>query len=472
MLIHNRTDEIDTSLTLKQPKVTTKIKPHKDQNQWNDWKWQLKNRITSPKQLIGHIPLKCDEVEQIQNAANVFPMAITPYYASLISSTDRNCPIRRQAIPDPGELITRDYEMADPLHEDKDSPVPGLTHRYPDRVLLMVTNECSMYCRHCTRKRKVGDEQEIVNISNIEMGINYIKENPAIRDVLISGGDPFLLETSLLEKIIQKVREIPHVEVIRIGTRTPVVLPQRITQELVDMLKKYHPIWVNTHFNHPKEMTPEAEKALAIIADAGIPMGNQSVLLRKVNDCSEVMKRLVHLLVKNRVRPYYIYQCDLSRGIEHFRTPISTGIEIMERLIGHTSGFSVPRYIVDAPGGGGKIPVLPNYIISHCQSKVVLRNYEGVITVYQEPSEIPQQFEGCPDKCNLCGRLGNVQNNSLPIGLEKLLDNETEDISLIPQGNTREGRFKIKEENCQQELMDTLKTYPSLEQTFCSRQKL
>lgn len=432
---------------------------------WNDWKWQLKNRITNVERLREILDLTDEEAEDISGAAEVFPMAITPYYASIMDPEDYNCPIRLQAVPQYRELIVHDYEMSDPLHEDKDSPVPGLTHRYPDRVLLLVTNECSMYCRHCTRKRKVGDEQELVNKANVRRGLEYIKEHPEIRDVLISGGDPFLLENSVLEEIIKSVREIPHVEVIRIGTRTPVVLPQRITPELVEMLKKYHPLWINTHFNHPWEMTPDAEKALAMLADAGIPLGNQSVLLRGINDCPEVMKKLTHRLVMNRVRPYYIYQCDLSRGIEHFRTPISRGMEIMERLIGHTSGFAVPRYIVDAPGGGGKIPVLPNYVVAFCQGKVILRNYEGVITVYQEPSEFSAPGENCPSDCNICSRRGNCDESPGPVGLEKILDDSLDEISLIPQGNLREARFQEKEESSDK-LLSIFEHDEQLEQLF------
>ena len=411
---------------------------------WDSWKWQMKNRIRELEELEGIVNFKEDEKLDIERACKVFPMSITPYYASLIDRDDPNCPIRRQAVTDVRELEVADYDMEDPLHEESDSPVPGLTHRYPDRVLFLLTTECSMYCRHCTRKRKVGDNEQIVNFENIKAGIEYIKENPVVRDVLLSGGDPFLLETDVLERIIKAISEIPHVEFIRIGTRTPVVLPQRITPKLVNMLKKYHPLWINTHFNHPNEITGEAEKALAMLADAGLPLGNQSVLLRGVNDCPDVMKKLVHILLKNRVRPYYIYQCDLSRGIEHFRTPISTGVEIMERLIGHTSGLAVPRYIVDAPGGGGKIPVLPNYLISCSHGKSILRNYEGIITLYNEPVNFEDPSENCPKSCNLCKQDCNTSPS--PVGLEKLLNDDTEDISLIPEDNQRMERAKQNDE--------------------------
>jgi len=367
----------------------------------NNWQWQLQNCISTIEELKKIVKISREEELQIKKSLDIFPMSITPYYASLMDKNDKQCPIRMQAIPSVEELQTSSSDMEDPLSEEFDSPVPGLTHRYPDRVLLLVTNECSVYCRHCTRKRKVGDNEAAVKMSTIMKGIEYIRSHQNIRDVLISGGDPFLLKTSVLEKIISEIRRIPHVEVIRIGTRTPVVLPMRIDKELVDMLKKYHPIWVNTHFNHPREITPESQKALAMLIDSGIPLGNQSVLLRGINDCPYIMKELVHKLVQNRVRPYYLYQCDLSRGIEHFRTPISKGIEILENLIGHTSGFSVPTFVVDAPGGGGKIPLQPNYLLSYSNRKTILRNYEGVISVYTEPDD---QNNGCPDNCRICKR--------------------------------------------------------------------
>ncbi len=273
-----------------------------------------------------------------------------------------------------------------------------LTHRYPDRVLLQVSNVCAMYCRHCTRKRKVGDVDSIPRKEAIREGIAYIREHEEVRDVLLSGGDPFLLSDEQLDWILGELRAIPHVEVIRIGTRTPVVLPYRITDNLVAVLKKYHPLWINTHFNHPRELTTSAREAIAKLADVGIPLGNQSVLLAGVNDCPRVMKALVHKLVMNRIRPYYLYQCDLSEGLSHFRTPVGKGIEIMESLIGHTSGYAVPTYVIDAPHGGGKIRVMPNYLISWSTNKVVLRNYEGVITTYKEPEDYKQII--CDDNCD------------------------------------------------------------------------
>ena len=318
-------------------------------------------------------------------------MAITPYYLSLIDPNDPNDPVRRQAIPTEAETHISAADLQDPLHEDEDSPTPGLTHRYPDRVLLLITDMCSMYCRHCTRRRFAGQNDCESPSERIQKAIDYIAKTPTVRDVLLSGGDALMVNDEMLESIIKRLRAIPHVEIIRIGSRTPVVCPQRITDKLVNMLKQYHPIWLNTHFNHPNEMTPEASAALARLANAGIPLGNQTVLLRGVNDCVHVMKRLVHQLVKNRVRPYYIYQCDLSMGLEHFRTPVSKGIEIIEGLRGHTSGYAVPTFVVDAPGGGGKTPVMPNYVISQSPRKVILRNFEGVITTYTEPENYVEE---------------------------------------------------------------------------------
>lgn len=370
--------------------------PDVTDEQWNDWKWQVKNRIETLEQLKKYIDLTPEEEDGIRESLKTLRMAITPYYLSLIDPDNPNCPIRKQAIPSALELYKSEADLDDPLHEDSDSPVPGLTHRYPDRVLFLITDMCSMYCRHCTRRRFAGQKDAASPIERIDRCIEYIRNTPQVRDVLLSGGDALLVSDERLEYIISKLREIPHVEIIRIGSRTPVVLPQRITPELVAMLSKYHPIWLNTHFNHPDEVTPESSEACARLANAGIPLGNQSVLLRGINDCTHVMKKLVHELVKMRVRPYYIYQCDLSTGIEHFRTPVSKGIEIIENLRGHTSGYAVPTFVVDAPGGGGKTPVMPNYVISQSPSKVVLRNYEGVITTYSEPQDYKEECV-CPE---------------------------------------------------------------------------
>ncbi|MCX6112131.1 MAG: lysine 2,3-aminomutase [Proteobacteria bacterium] len=375
-------------MSIKFEKVDYKAVPlFKDvsQQDWNDWKWQIKNAIRDIPTLEKVIPLSTEDKEHLAKCLKKFRMAITPYYAALIDRNDVNCPVRLMAIPQIDELRDEKSDLDDPLHEDGDSPVHNLIHRYPDRALLLITNECSMYCRHCTRRRLVGDSDSCASSEDIDNAIKYIQKTPEIRDVIISGGDPLTLADDKLESVIKRIRDIDHVEIIRIGTRMPVVLPQRITDELCNMLKKYHPIYVNVHFNHPKEITDEARAACAKIADAGINVGNQSVLLQGVNDCPNIMKKLVHDLMRIRVKPYYIYQCDLSRGISHFRTPISKGIEIIENLRGHTTGMAVPTFVVDAPGGGGKIPVMPTYLISQAEERVILRNYEGVITSYTQP---------------------------------------------------------------------------------------
>ena len=355
--------------------------------QWNDWRWQVENRIETLEDLKKYIKLTPAEEEGVKQTLKTLRMAITPYYLSLINPDDPNDPVRRQAIPTGLETHRSAADLLDPLHEDSDSPVPGLTHRYPDRVLFLITDQCSMYCRHCTRRRFAGQHDCESPAERIDKAIEYIAKTPQVRDVLLSGGDCLLVSDQVLESIIKRLRAIPHVEIIRMGSRTPVVCPQRITPELVAMLSKYHPIWLNTHFNHSNEITEESSEACARLANAGIPLGNQSVLLRGVNDSVEVMKKLMCNLVKIRVRPYYIYQCDLSMGLEHFRTPVSKGIEIIEGLRGHISGYAVPTFVVDAPGGGGKIPVMPNYLISQGVGKVILRNYEGVITTYTEPTD-------------------------------------------------------------------------------------
>ena len=361
--------------------------PNVTDEQWNDWKWQVKNRIETLEDLNKYVSLTPEEEEGVKKTLQTLRMAITPYYISLIDPNNPDCPVRKQAVPTGKETYQSPADLLDPLHEDEDSPVPGLTHRYPDRVLLLITDMCSMYCRHCTRRRFAGQKDGESAIERIDRAIDYIARTPQVRDVLLSGGDALMVSDERLEYIISKLRQIPHVEIVRIGSRTPVVCPQRITDNLVNMLKKYHPIWLNTHFNHPQEVTKEAAEACARLANAGVPLGNQTVLLRGVNDCVNTMKKLMHELVKMRVRPYYIYQCDLSMGIEHFRTPVSKGIEIIEGLRGHTSGYAVPTFVVDAPGGGGKTPVMPQYVISQAPGKVVLRNFEGVITTYTEPTD-------------------------------------------------------------------------------------
>ncbi len=432
----------------KQQKIAEKISPTARISNWKDWKWQLKHSIKdiSTFERLTGIKFEASERELIEKTITKFPLSITPYYLSLIDTEDyRNDPFFRQSFPSPLELVVDKYDMIDPLSEDKDSPVPGITHRYPDRVLFHISNICSMYCRHCTRKRKVGDTDSIPEKDEIMKGIEYIKNTPVVRDVLLSGGDPFMLSDDYLDWILTELQKIPHVEVIRIGTRMPVVLPYRITNELVAMLKKHHPLWINTHFNHPRAITDSSKEALRKLADAGIPLGNQSVLLAGVNDCPRIMKRLVHKLVQNRVRPYYLYQCDLSVGLSHFRTPVGKGIEILESLIGHTSGFAVPTYVIDAPGGGGKIPVMPNYLISWSTNKVVLRNYEGVITTYKEPDRYEPIFcdRNCED-CKLQLKLGEAEEVHA-IGIEKLLSDYDDAISLVPENNDRIDRRTDRE---------------------------
>jgi lysine 2,3-aminomutase len=424
----------------KQQKMAANIDPGEGVFRWQDWKWQLQNSIKDITTFARLTRIRFDEKSRQKLEATIakFPLSITPYYLSLIDPADyANDPVFRQAFPDARELIVQEGEMRDPLAEEMDSPAPGITHRYPDRVLFHISNLCAMYCRHCTRKRKVGDVGFIPERSDIRKGLAYIKNNPVIRDVLLSGGDPFLLSDDYLDWILGELRQIQHVEVIRIGTRTPVVLPQRITVNLVDCLKQHHPVWVNTHFNHPRELTPTAVDALRRLADAGIPLGNQSVLLAGVNDCPRIIKKLVQKLVQNRVRPYYLYQCDLSEGLSHFRTPVGKGIEIMESLVGHTSGFAVPTYVIDAPGGGGKIPVMPNYLISWSPRKVVLRNYEGMLTTYREPENYAATF--CDRNCNECHLNLNMEseNDRRAIGVEKLLSDWDDTSTLIPENTQR-----------------------------------
>ena len=396
--------------------------PEVTDEQWNDWKWQVKNRIETLEDLKKYVKLTAEEEEGVRKTLSTLRMAITPYYLSLIDPNDPHDPVRRQCIPTALETHQAAADLLDPLHEDEDSPTPGLTHRYPDRVLFLITDMCSMYCRHCTRRRFAGQTDNECGPDRIEKALEYIEKTPTVRDVLLSGGDALMVSDKKLEYIISRLRQIPHVEIVRLGTRTPVVCPQRITPELCDMLKKYHPVWINTHFNHPNEVTAESRRACEMLANAGIPLGNQSVLLRGVNDCVHVMKNLVHELVKMRVRPYYIYQCDLSMGLEHFRTPVSKSIEIIEGLRGHTSGFCIPTFVVDAPGGGGKTPVMPQYVISQAPGKVVLRNFEGVITTYTEPTEYHSECN-CPE-CQAARAKEQVPADKAVDGVISLLEGE------------------------------------------------
>jgi lysine 2,3-aminomutase len=430
-----------------QQEIARKIRPESNISNWKDWKWQLKHSIKSIEkfEFLTGIEFSDEDKVLLEKTLDRFPLSITPYYLSLIDTDNYlNDPVFKQSFADVNELTILKTDLRDPLSEDTDSPVEGITHRYPDRVLFHVSNICSMYCRHCTRKRKVGDIDSIPGKEQLKKGIEYIKNTPRVRDVLLSGGDPLMLSDSYLDWLLTEIRAIEHVEVVRIGTRMPVVLPYRITDDLINVLKKHQPLWINTHFNHPREITSSSKEALKMLADAGFPLGNQSVLLADVNDCPRIMRKLVHKLVQNRVRPYYLYQCDLSEGLAHFRTPVGKGIEIMESLIGHTSGFAVPTYVIDAPGGGGKIPVMPNYIISWSTNKVVLRNYEGIITTYTEPERYESKFcdRDC-ENCNLDLKMGEPDEVKA-IGIEKLLSDYDSTISLIPDNNERHSR---REEN-------------------------
>ena len=394
---------------------------------WNDWRWQLSHRLNSLDELRQLLQLTPEEEAGVQ-ASDRLRLDITPYFASLIDPHDPNCPIRRQVIPTIHEMEAFNASMEDSLNEEGHSPVPGLVHRYPDRVLMLVTTQCASYCRYCTRSRIVGDPAAQFSRADYDAQIDYIARTPQVRDVLLSGGDPLVLPQRVLESLLQRLRAIPHVEIIRIGTRVPVFLPQRITQELADMLRRFHPLWMNIHFNHPKEITPEVREACNRLADAGIPLGSQSVLLAGINDCPNIIKRLVHELVMMRVRPYYLYQCDLVAGAGHFRTPVAKGIEIMEALRGHTSGYAIPTYVIDAPGGGGKIPILPQYLISQSPDRVVVRNYEGFISTYIQPTSYQAHD---PSTCPECQAAAS-QHEGVQKGIAGLLSGES--LSIAPEG--------------------------------------
>ncbi len=427
---------IDTNHKTERPAPWAEI----PEEVWEDWHWQIANRITTLGQLEQVIHLSDDEKEVVSRSLNQMRMAITPYYASLMAYDDPRCPIRMRAVPTMAESKTAAEDLLDPLHEDVDSPTPGITHRYPDRALFLITDQCSMYCRHCTRRRYAGELDQPRKQSEIDDAVAYIRETKGIRDVLLSGGDPFTLSTHRLEEIVARLYEIPHVEMIRYGTATPAVLPQRINDSLVNMLKKYQPVWINTHFNHPKEITPRVRQALAKLADAGFALGNQSVLMRGLNDCPYIFKELCQRLVENRVRPYRLYQCDLSSGISHFRTSISTGIQIIEHLSGHTTGFAVPEFVVDLPGGGGKMPVNPRYMISQGDRVTIFRNYEGVIAKYIEPENTG--FLGCPENCTICDDREQRGLDQPKVGLEKLFAGES--LSLEPTDLYRNQRKQRK----------------------------
>ena len=357
---------------------------------WNDWRWQMANRIRSCQQLSAAFPRLVGATE-LASVMTKYPMAITPYYASLIRRADKTDPIFQLSVPQAQELIDPPFLSADPLEECRDMPVPGMVHRYPDRALVIATTMCSTYCRHCTRKRIAGTRETSITKRRLEQIAAYLTEHPQISDVIVSGGDPLTMSTEHLEMVLSRLRQVPSVQISRIGSRVPVVLPMRITDELCQMICKYHPVWINTHFNHPQELTPEAAEACRRLADAGVPLGNQSVLLRVVNDDPRIIEQLCRGLVRMRVRAYYMYQCYLVRGVEHVRTPLTRGMEIMEYLRGRLSGLAIPTFVVDAPHGGGKIPVLPSYVVSQSPTHTVLRNYEGMLIAYPEPQ---QRFDG------------------------------------------------------------------------------
>ncbi len=352
---------------------------------WNDWHWQQRERIVHLSQLENVIRVTPEERQACIETEAEFHMGITPYYAALMDPEDPHCPVRAQSVPVMGEMQIAPADLEDPLAEERDMPVPGITHRYPDRVLFYTTHNCPVYCRHCTRKRKVADPTSAAAKKQLEDGLAYIERHHEIRDVVISGGDPLSLSDERLDDILGRLRAIPHVEIFRLGTRNLVTLPQRVTDDFVHMLRRHHPVYVNTHFNHPKECTAEAFEAARRLADAGCVIGNQMVLLKGVNDDAAVVKELNHKLLLMRIRPYYIYQCDLAKGISHFRTPVETGIHIIEELRGHTSGLAVPHFVVDAPSGGGKIPVQPEYVVAHEGKKWVFRNFAGKQFTYYEP---------------------------------------------------------------------------------------
>lgn len=396
---------------------------------WNDWRWQLSHRLNTITDFEKLFPLTASERKAL-STSGLFRVEITPYFASLIDPDDPDDPVRKQVVPTDDEIIPFTGMMEDSLAEDRHSPVPGLVHRYPDRVLMLVTTQCASYCRFCTRSRIVGDPAANFSHADFDLQLDYLKHTPQVRDVLLSGGDPLTMAPAVLEELLQRLREIPHIEIVRIGTRVPVFMPMRVTDELCDMLQKYHPLWMNIHVNHPNEITAELAQATDKLTRAGIPLGNQTVLMAGINDCVHIQRKLVQDLVRIRVRPYYLYQCDLVEGAGHFRTPVAKGIEIMEGLRGHTSGFAVPTYLIDAPGGGGKIPVQPDYLISQSDHKVILRNYEGYISSYEEPenykSHDPKTCKYCqskrmePGQAGVSGMLDSEQMFIKPEGFDDL----------------------------------------------------
>mgnify|MGYP000964695644 CR=1 FL=1 len=410
---------------------------------WNDWRWQLSNRLNSVEDIEKVLSLSESERKALQTQG-LFRVDVTPYFISLIDPDDPEDPIRKQIMPRSEEMQAFTAMMEDSLAEDRHSPVPGLVHRYPDRVLMLVTTQCASYCRYCTRSRIVGDPGQTFKREEFEMQIEYLKRTPQVRDVLLSGGDPLVLAPKILEELLTRLREIPHIEIVRIGSRVPVFMPMRVTQELCDMLQKFHPLWMNIHVNHPSEISLELEQACDRLTRAGIQLGNQAVLLAGVNDCTHIQRDLVPNLVRIRVRPYFLCQCDLVEEAGHFRTPIAKGIEIIEGLRGHTSGYAVPQYIIDAPGGGGKIPVMPNYLMTMSDHKAIVRNYEGYITTYEEPTEYRMHD---PKTCKYCQ---NKRPEPGQTGLTGLLDGD--EMFIKPQNfdqlHDRDGiQHRLKDES-------------------------
>jgi len=377
---------------------------HVSDEDWNDHKWQLRNSLKKLSDLEGKIELTKSEHAGVMLANTKLAMGITPYFFNLVEQDDPHGPVRTQIIPRMEEMDYGPDDMLDPCGEDEHMPVPGLVHRYPDRVLFLVTDRCASYCRYCTRSRVVSGAGEQHLTTQFDAAIEYLREHTEVRDVLLSGGDPLLFSDKVLERLLRRLRDIPHIEFLRIGSRIPVFLPQRITPELCAMLKQFHPLFISVHVNHPRELTLEVRDALCRLADAGIPLGNQSVLLKNVNDDPETMKTLVQKLLRCRVRPYYLYQCDLIRGSKHLRAPVRKGLEIIENLRGHTTGYAIPQYVIDGPGGGGKIPVNPEYVVAHTPDRIVLRNYKGEIYEYPEVMEeevaIPAYHDEFADETN------------------------------------------------------------------------
>jgi lysine 2,3-aminomutase len=380
----------------------TSAKPPAAARQWDDWQWQMRNRIRTIDQLRALLP-GLEGADALKAVAARYPLAITPYYASLIQSADPSDPVFQLCVPQVDELYNPPFLRDDPLEENEDMPVPGLVHRYPDRALLIATTTCAMYCRHCTRKRVAGTRETAISAERLRQVVRYLRRHPEVTDVIVSGGDPFTMNDAAIERILVALRSVSSVEIIRFGTRTPVTLPMRVTEQLAAILKRYHPVFVNTHFNHPNEVTAEAAEACAHLVDAGVPMGNQAVLLRGINDDPRTIEQLCRTLVRIRVRPYYLYQCDLVRGVEHLRTPLSRGLEIAEYLRGRLSGLAIPTFVVDAPHGGGKIPLTPNYIVSTSPTHTVLRNFEGLLVGYPDPEGVRYSAAGKTPVADLGG---------------------------------------------------------------------